>query len=278
MQREFGVSNEMEAFAKEVVTQLRDSGFIAYFAGGCVRDMLLAVSPKDYDVATDAEPEQVRKVFGRKRTIAVGQSFGVMTVLGPKPHQVEVATFRNDGVYTDGRRPDSVTFSSPEEDAKRRDFTINGMFFDPTDDQVIDYVGGQADLVSKVVSAIGDPHERINEDRLRMLRAVRFATTYNFAISQETMSAIQKLHGKIASVSQERITHELKRMLSSQSSRRVALNVASREPVTHADFAVAQRDCRQRHTLGAAASGRGAASAEQCSDSLCCLVPSGRGV
>lgn len=216
---------EMELFATKVVSKLRDAGFDAYFAGGCVRDRLLNVVPKDFDVATSAKPQQVREVFGQKRTIAIGQSFGVITVLGPKPQQVEVATFRNDGAYSDGRRPDSVTFSSPEEDAQRRDFTINGMFFDPLTQQVIDYVDGQRDIQARRIRAIGDPAERIEEDRLRMLRAVRFAATYDFDVEEATMSAIRERHQKIASVSQERITHELLRMLAKPDARRRALTL-----------------------------------------------------
>ena len=217
------IAYEMEGFAREVVAALRSAGHVAYFAGGCVRDKLLGITPKDYDVATSAEPAVVREVFGKRRTLAIGQSFGVITVLGPKPHQVEVATFRNDGSYSDGRRPDSVTFSSPEEDAKRRDFTINGMFFDPLEEQVIDFVDGQADLASRCIRAIGNAKERINEDRLRMLRAVRFAATYGFEIEQETFQAVRDLHEQISSVSQERITHELKRMLANPRSRRASL-------------------------------------------------------
>lgn len=202
-----------EQFATAVVKRLRDANYVAYFAGGCVRDKLLSVEPKDYDVATSARPEDVRELFGRRRTIAVGQSFGVITVLGPKPHQIEVATFRSDGAYTDGRRPDSVTYSSPEEDAFRRDFTINGMFYDPLESQLIDFVDGQRDLEARSIRAIGNAADRIEEDRLRMLRAVRFASTYEFQIEAETLRAVQERAGKITSVSQERITHELQRML-----------------------------------------------------------------
>ena len=159
----------MENFATKVVGKLREAGFVGYFAGGCVRDRLLGRPPKDFDVATSALPEEVRELFGHRRTLAIGASFGVITVLGPKPHQVEVATFRNDGEYTDGRHPDGVTFSTAEEDAARRDFTINGMFFDPLENNVIDFVGGEADLQARVIRAIGSPLERIEEDRLRML-------------------------------------------------------------------------------------------------------------
>lgn len=203
----------MEMFAVEVVRKLRERNFCAFFAGGCVRDRLLGRSPKDFDVATDARPEEVREVFGRRRTLAIGASFGVITVLGPKPLQVEVATFRSDGQYTDGRRPDDVVFSTAEADAQRRDFTINGMFFDPLEGQLIDYVGGEADLQSRIVRAIGDPLERITEDRLRMLRAIRFAATYGCHIDPATMAAVQSQASFLLAVSQERITAELLRML-----------------------------------------------------------------
>ena len=203
----------MEQFARSVVAQLSRAGHIAYFAGGCVRDQLLGVPPKDFDVATSAKPDEVRGVFGHRRTLAIGQSFGVITVLGKQAQQVEVATFRADGEYSDGRRPDEVIFSSAEEDAARRDFTINGMFYDPTTEQVIDFVGGRADLEAKIIRAIGVPQDRIEEDRLRMLRAVRFASTYEFEIEDETLDAIRSQHEQISIVSQERITHELQRML-----------------------------------------------------------------
>lgn len=206
-------SKEMESFAQQVVERLCSAGFVAYFAGGCVRDSLLERRPKDYDIATSATPNEVREVFGRSKTLAIGASFGVITVLGPKPHQVEVATFRSDGEYTDGRHPDGVVFSNAEEDAKRRDFTINGMFFDPIGNNVIDFVGGEEDLKSKLIRAIGNPQDRIEEDRLRMLRAIRFAATYDFAIEADTMAAVRENADKIRSVSQERITTEVSRML-----------------------------------------------------------------
>src|SRR5262249_21116258 len=146
----------------DVVRQLRDTGHQALWAGGCVRDELLGLVPKDYDVATDARPEQVRRLF--RRTIAVGASFGVVEVLGPRteqgPLRVQVATFRSDVSYSDGRHPDEVVFSTPEEDAKRRDFTINGMFFDPLENKLIDYVSGRADLEDRILRAIGDPVQR----------------------------------------------------------------------------------------------------------------------
>ena len=160
-------------FAIEVTFALQRAGHTAYWAGGCVRDAILGREPKDYDVATSATPDQVRELFGFKRTLPIGASFGVITVVGPKSAgQIEVATFRRDGGYSDGRRPDSVEFTDAQEDAIRRDFTINGMFFDPATQQVIDYVGGQEDIKRRVIRAIGDPDKRIEEDKLRMLRAL----------------------------------------------------------------------------------------------------------
>lgn len=202
-------------FATEVVDRLTAAGFSALWAGGCVRDELLGRIPKDYDVATDARPEQVREVFGRRRTLAVGESFGVIVVLGPKSAgQIEVATFRADGEYLDGRRPESVQFCSAEEDAKRRDFTINGMFFDPLQQAVLDYVGGQDDLKAGIVRAIGDPIARMTEDKLRMLRAVRFAATFGFELDAGTADAVRSMAEQIGVVSAERIAQELRRMLS----------------------------------------------------------------
>jgi poly(A) polymerase len=202
-------------FAEVVVRTLRDAGFTALWAGGCVRDLLLNRTPKDYDVATDARPEQVREVFGHRRTLAVGESFGVIVVLGPKRSagQVEVATFRNDGQYVDGRRPESVEFSSPEEDAHRRDFTINGMFYDPIERQVLDFVGGQEDLKRGVIRAIGTALHRMQEDKLRLLRAVRFASTFEFELEEQTANAAREMAGEISVVSAERIAQELRRML-----------------------------------------------------------------
>nr|MBA2431960.1 CCA tRNA nucleotidyltransferase [Chthoniobacterales bacterium] len=164
----------LHAVAARLVRRLRDAGFTAYYAGGSVRDLVRGEQPKDIDIATDARPEQVQKLFAR--TYAVGAHFGVIVVL-EEGLQFEVATFRSDGAYVDGRRPEAVTFSTAEEDAARRDFTINGMFFDPVCEEVIDFVGGRADLEARVIRAIGKPAQRFAEDRLRMLRAVRFATT-----------------------------------------------------------------------------------------------------
>lgn len=204
----------MRQFAVEVVEKLQSAGYQALWAGGCVRDQLLGLTPKDYDVATDATPEQIRELFTHRRTLAIGISFGVITVLGPKSAgPIEVATFRRDAGYSDGRRPDSVEFTDAREDAIRRDFTINGMFFDPIAETVIDYVDGQTDLKRKRIRAIGDPHARIREDKLRMLRGIRFASTFGFEIEPETWHAIWNHAPEIKVVSAERIGTELTRML-----------------------------------------------------------------
>jgi tRNA nucleotidyltransferase/poly(A) polymerase len=209
-------------FAVQIVQRLQQAGFEAVWAGGCVRDMLLGLKPKDYDVATSALPEQIRDLFGHRQTLAIGASFGVITVLGPKSAgQVEVATFRQDAEYSDGRHPDSVRFSTAEHDAQRRDFTINGMFYDPVQDVVLDFVDGRRDIDERVIRAIGNPEERIAEDKLRMLRAVRFAATYQFHLNEATATAIRGHAVEINLVSGERIGQELRRMLSSPT-RRVA--------------------------------------------------------
>jgi len=204
-------------FSIEVVKKLVAQGFTAYWAGGCVRDLLLETEADDYDVATDATPDQVRELFGQRRTLAVGASFGVIIVLGPRgAGQVEVATFRSEGEYTDGRRPDDVAFCSPEEDAQRRDFTVNGMFLDPITDTIHDFVGGEADLKRKVIRAIGDPHKRFDEDRLRLLRAVRFTANLEFELDGTTADAVLQLAGEVVTVSMERISQELRKMLSNR--------------------------------------------------------------
>ena len=183
---------------------------------------LLDREPKDYDVATDATPDQVRDLFGHKRTLAIGASFGVISVLpsaaskkisGKKLDPIEVATFRRDGGYSDGRHPDSVEYTDAREDALRRDFTINGMFFDPLKNEVIDFVGGKEDLQAGLIRAIGDPAKRIEEDKLRMLRGVRFAATYELFMEAGTLAAIQQEAHQISVVSSERIGNELQRML-----------------------------------------------------------------
>ena len=199
----------MEKVARDVATRLRERGHIAYFAGGCVRDMVRGLVPKDYDIATDARPEVVQALF--PRTFAVGAHFGVIIVL-ENGFQFEVATFRSDDAYIDGRHPSAVHFSSPEEDAHRRDFTINGMFYDPVAENVIDLVGGCADIDAKLVRAIGDPARRFEEDRLRMLRAVRFATTLDYEIDKTTWEALVANAPSINQISAERIRDELIRI------------------------------------------------------------------
>jgi poly(A) polymerase len=199
----------MEKTAREIAARLREHGRIAYFAGGCVRDMVASTTPKDFDIATDATPEIVQKIF--PRTYAVGAHFGVVVVVESGTN-FEVATFRSDDVYIDGRRPTSVHFATPEEDAKRRDFTINGMFFDPEKNEVIDFVGGRADLAAKLVRAIGDPAQRFAEDRLRMLRAVRFAAVLDYKIDKQTWDALVAQAPSINQISAERIRDELVRI------------------------------------------------------------------
>src|SRR5437867_10988892 len=199
----------MEQTAREVAARLRAVGHIAYFAGGCVRDMVRGLTPKDYDIATDARPEVVQKIF--PRTYAVGVHFGVIIVL-ENDFQFEVATFRSDDAYIDGRHPSAVRFSSPEEDAKRRDFTINGMFYDPVAEEVIDFVGGRSDVAAKLVRAIGDPAQRFAEDRLRMLRAVRFATVLDYEIDKQTWDALVGYASSIHQISADRIRAGLLRI------------------------------------------------------------------
>lgn len=212
---------QARGFAEQVVAKLRESGFQALWAGGCVRDQLLGCEPKDYDVATSATPVQIREVFGKRRTLPVGAAFGVITVLGPRAAgQIEVATFRRDATYSDGRHPDSVAFSNAEEDARRRDFTINGLFFDPLSNEVIDFVGGRVDLEQRIVRAIGDPDARLSEDKLRMLRAVRIAATLGFEVHPETMQAIQRHAGELQVVGVERTTAELRRLFQHANRRR----------------------------------------------------------
>ncbi len=199
-----------KALAVWVVRRLRSAGHEALLAGGCVRDMLLGTRPADYDVATSATPRQVQRLFPRVRM--VGAQFGVaMVIRGGRP--IEVATFRTDLSYSDGRRPDAVRFTSARDDARRRDFTINGMFYDPIAGRVVDYVGGRKDLASGLVRAIGEPAQRFAEDHLRMLRAVRFATRLGFRIERATGEAIRRGAVDIARVSGERVREELEKIL-----------------------------------------------------------------
>ena len=211
-------SSELYQFAKEIVSRLQRNGHIAYFAGGCVRDACMGNPPHDYDVATSARLEQVIELFGPKNTLAIGAAFGVACVhrrIGGVRYQVEVATFRSDGTYSDGRHPDWVQFSRPEEDAQRRDFTINGMFYDPIAEQLKDYVGGAKDLVAKRIRAIGQADHRIDEDKLRMLRAVRFGARFGFDIDTETANAIKRHANEILVVSGERIAAEMFKLFES---------------------------------------------------------------
>lgn len=193
-----------------IIRELAAAGHMALLAGGCVRDLLLDRAPHDYDVATDATPERVCEIF--RSTRKVGAQFGVVLVRR-KGRWVEVATFRTDGEYRDGRRPESVTFGEAREDALRRDFTVNGMFLDPIAATILDYVGGQADLRARVIRAIGEPAERFEEDHLRLLRAVRFAARLEFAIEPSTLAAIRGAAAKLARVAAERVRDELEKML-----------------------------------------------------------------
>ncbi len=196
--------------AVRVASSLMGDGHETFFAGGCVRDRLLGFEPADFDVATSARPEEVEGLFPHAR--GVGAHFGVMLVpIGGR--MIEVATFRSDGAYHDGRRPSEVSFGSAEADALRRDFTINGLFEDPTSGRIIDFVGGREDLDARVLRAIGEPEDRFEEDRLRMLRAVRFAARFELAIEPATFDAIRRRADRLGAVSRERVGHELRRML-----------------------------------------------------------------
>jgi poly(A) polymerase len=222
--------SDAQQHAAAIVRALRERGHQAYFAGGCVRDLLLGREPADYDVATDATPQQVMQIF--PETYAVGEQFGVVLVpqsvqmdilAGPGERRgaVEVATFRSDVGYSDGRHPDEVRFTQdPQEDAKRRDFTINGMMLDPATDKVLDFVGGRDDLKAGIVRAIGDPERRFAEDKLRMLRAVRFAARFEYRFDPATLAAVQKSAPRIRQVSGERVRDELTKMLTEGRARR----------------------------------------------------------
>jgi poly(A) polymerase len=225
----------LKDFATSIVQTLRQQGLQAYLVGGCVRDLLLQREPKDYDVATNATPQQVMGIF--PETYAVGAQFGVVLVPAPdsdvastgaevtsKSDAVEVATFRSDIGYSDGRHPDEVRFSrDPQEDVARRDFTINGMLLDPVSGEVLDFVGGRSDLQAGIIRTIGDPEQRFAEDKLRMLRAVRFAARFEYTIETSTFAAMQKLAAQIEVVSRERIRDELTRMLTEGRARRAFL-------------------------------------------------------
>ncbi len=198
-------------YATDVVARLQGAGFQALWAGGCVRDLILGQEPSDFDVATDARPDEVMGLF--RRNVPVGASFGVVRVLGPSGLDVEVATFRTDGAYLDGRRPSTVEFADARSDAERRDFTINGMFLDPLGGEVLDFVGGRADLDARVIRAIGDPVARFTEDKLRLLRATRFAARFGCAIEAQTRRALEAMAGQVTVVAAERIAQELRKIL-----------------------------------------------------------------
>ena len=219
----------LKDFAISIVRTLREHGYKAYLVGGCVRDLLLGCEPADYDVTTDAIPDEVMRIF--PDTYAVGAQFGVVLVPLPKAlvskdenDAVEVATFRSDIGYSDGRHPDQVRFSKdPREDVERRDFTINGLLLDPVSNQVLDFVGGGNDLKAAIIRTIGDPQRRFAEDKLRMLRAVRFASRFGYTIEPETFRAIQQLAPQINQVSRERVREELNKMLTEGRARQAFL-------------------------------------------------------
>lgn len=204
------LNQEPGATAFLIASRLKQKGYVAYFAGGCVRDFLMQQPPQDIDIATTARPEEIDKLF--PKTVPVGRQFGVMIVV-EQGRPFEVATFRREGGYYDGRHPTEVSFTVPEEDARRRDFTVNGLFYDPFDKKVLDFVGGQADLQKKVIRAIGDPQARFDEDKLRLLRAVRFASSLGFEIEPKTWDAVKEKALKITEVSPERIRDEIVKIL-----------------------------------------------------------------
>src|SRR5690242_5534596 len=212
-----------KSLSKQICATLRAKGFQAYLVGGCVRDILLGREPADYDVATDATPDIVQRIF--PRSLAVGAQFGVIIVLDDSapdsPAQVEVATFRSDIGYTDGRHPDRVAYTrSAEEDVRRRDFTINGLLLDPETEKVLDFVGGRKDIEAGVIRAIGDPVRRFTEDKLRMLRAVRFSARFNYVLESNCVKAVDALGAQIAQVSAERLRDELTKILTEGAARR----------------------------------------------------------
>jgi len=201
----------MKSAAIAIVKKLREAGHLAFFVGGCVRDLIMGIAPKDYDIATSARPEQVMRLF--PQSIAVGARFGVVLVV-QEGQQVEVATFRSDGAYADGRHPDQVTYTDdPRHDVLRRDFTINGLLYDPLTETILDYVEGQRDIQDGIIRTIGNAEQRLLEDKLRLMRAVRFAARFQYRLAPETETAIIKLADRIRQVSQERIREELIKIL-----------------------------------------------------------------
>lgn len=211
MKRELKITGSAGKSARSIARVLQENGYEAVITGGAVRDLLLNLKPKDYDIATNARPEQVLKIF--KKTQKVGVAFGVILV-HDFSRAIEVATFRTDGEYSDGRRPDSVEFTDARTDASRRDFTMNGLFYDIEQQEVLDYVGGIEDLQNSLLRAIGNAEKRFQEDYLRMLRAIRFAVTYHFSIEKETWAALKNNADKIVSIAPERIHAELQMIFS----------------------------------------------------------------
>ena len=206
----------MEKTAIKIIRTFQDAGYEAYFAGGSVRDLLMGREPKDYDIATSAKPDEIEKLIAgihiESKSIPIGKQFGV--ILGiVHGHAFEIATFRSDSSYSDGRRPDAVIFTSAKEDAVRRDFTINGLFYDPIEKKVIDYVNGQDDIENKIIRFIGEPHERVKEDHLRILRAVRFSNNFGFRYDPKTEKAVEELAHLVKDISKERVADELNKMI-----------------------------------------------------------------
>ena len=199
-----------KAAAIDIIGKLQEKGHIAYLAGGCVRDMLRGETPKDYDIATSALPQEITSIFTKTRE--VGVHFGVVIVI-VNNQAFDVATFRNDGSYKDGRHPEEVTFSTPQDDTARRDFTVNGIFFDPISEKYIDFVEGKSDIDKKVIRAIGEPNLRFQEDHLRLLRAIRFAARFDYEIEAETWNSIKSNASGISKISKERIRDELTKIL-----------------------------------------------------------------
>jgi poly(A) polymerase len=211
------MNTEQRAGAEALCATLRAHGHRALLAGGCVRDLLLNTPAKDFDIATSARPEDVEALFNK--TVSIGKAFGVIAVMRPEA-TYEVTTFRRDGPYLDGRHPSTVSFTDEIEDAKRRDFTVNALFFDPEEQRVLDYVGGQEDMARRVIRTVGDPYARFREDHLRLLRAVRFAARLDYVIEPETMHAIRVLAPDVLTTSAERIRDELLKILTEGAARR----------------------------------------------------------
>lgn len=239
--------DSLKTTATEIVARLQAAGFAAFWVGGCVRDFLLGSEPHDFDIATDAKPEQVEKLF--RKTIPVGKQFGVIVVV-EGGQEFQIATFRAEADYQDGRRPESVQFANAEADATRRDFTVNGLFYDPLTEKIHDWVGGENDLRAKIIRTIGAAEERFGEDHLRMLRAVRFAARLGFEIEAKTFAAVQKLAPKIKIISAERIREELMKLFAPAVGETTALTSAlshgERENVKHASADPTISDSSQR--------------------------------